>query len=254
MAKYYGVVRSEEYLAHYGVKGMRWGVRKAIEKGNSRSLARHYKRASKKLAKLNARADRNALINKASNLDAISKKARNIGRIGLGVATLGTGASIGMKHRLNRQNAINTNAVDSLKKQYTDSVVGAATARKYIDANKSLGLNTLQKNFEADIDYYHKTAQKISNYDLPSAKHKLQSTNTLNGKLRDASRAVQAGGAGVGLIGYGVSAGTKLRSNMLKRKANNRSKMADARRDAQNFKQEMDLAFAGTKYGKKRRK
>lgn len=28
MASYYGVVRSGESLTHYGVKGMKWGVRK----------------------------------------------------------------------------------------------------------------------------------------------------------------------------------------------------------------------------------
>ena len=28
MSEYYGVQRSEEYLAHYGVLGMHWGVRK----------------------------------------------------------------------------------------------------------------------------------------------------------------------------------------------------------------------------------
>ena len=33
MAQYYGVVRSDESLAHYGVKGMRWGVRKKQPSG-----------------------------------------------------------------------------------------------------------------------------------------------------------------------------------------------------------------------------
>lgn len=44
MATYYGVERSSEYLKHDGVKGMRWGVRKALD--------RHYKKAKAKLAKL----------------------------------------------------------------------------------------------------------------------------------------------------------------------------------------------------------
>lgn len=44
MATYYGVERSSEYFQHDGVKGMRWGVRKALD--------RHYKRAKAKLAKL----------------------------------------------------------------------------------------------------------------------------------------------------------------------------------------------------------
>ena len=32
MAQYYGVERSSDCLAHYGVKGMKWRVRKALKK------------------------------------------------------------------------------------------------------------------------------------------------------------------------------------------------------------------------------
>ena len=52
MAKYYGITRSHEYLAHYGIKGMRWGVRKAIEKGNTEALLKHYRKTANKLNKL----------------------------------------------------------------------------------------------------------------------------------------------------------------------------------------------------------
>lgn len=52
MAQYYGVTRSGEELSHYGIKGMKWGVRKAILTGNERALNRHYRKAAKKLAKL----------------------------------------------------------------------------------------------------------------------------------------------------------------------------------------------------------
>lgn len=49
---YYGVTRSTDHLAHYGVKGMRWGVRRALATGNQAALDRHYRRAARKLAKL----------------------------------------------------------------------------------------------------------------------------------------------------------------------------------------------------------
>ena len=51
MAEYYAVERSQEYLAHYGIKGMRWGVQKAKYKGNKKALARHYSKALKKIQK-----------------------------------------------------------------------------------------------------------------------------------------------------------------------------------------------------------
>ncbi len=56
MSEYYAIERSSEYLAHYGVKGMKWGVRKAIESGNSKRLAKHYAKALKKIKKLNTKA------------------------------------------------------------------------------------------------------------------------------------------------------------------------------------------------------
>lgn len=57
--EYYGAATTptEDFLAHYGVKGMKWGVRKSIMKGNEKRLARQYAKAEKKLAKLQKRAD-----------------------------------------------------------------------------------------------------------------------------------------------------------------------------------------------------
>lgn len=49
---YYAVERSTDHLAHYGVKGMRWGVRRALATGNQALLDKHYRKAAKKLAKL----------------------------------------------------------------------------------------------------------------------------------------------------------------------------------------------------------
>ena len=38
MARYYGVTRSSEYLAHYGIQGMRWGHRKTPGSSGHRSF------------------------------------------------------------------------------------------------------------------------------------------------------------------------------------------------------------------------
>lgn len=56
----YAIDRSDEYLAHYGIKGMKWGVRKAVESGNARSLDRHFRKAQRKLARLRKRAESGA--------------------------------------------------------------------------------------------------------------------------------------------------------------------------------------------------
>ncbi len=52
MAQYYAVERSSEYLAHYGVRGMKWGVRKAIDRiGGNFRRSKQYMDAHKKLQK-----------------------------------------------------------------------------------------------------------------------------------------------------------------------------------------------------------
>lgn len=63
MSEYYGVsTPTSDFLAHYGVKGMKWGVRKAIEEGGraatNRSLSRQFRKAERKLRKLNYYTDR----------------------------------------------------------------------------------------------------------------------------------------------------------------------------------------------------
>lgn len=83
MSEYYAVVRSNDELAHYGVRGMKWGVRKAIERGNDRKLSRAYMKAEKKLAKLNLNADRKMQANIAESEKKKQAASRHIGAAGL---------------------------------------------------------------------------------------------------------------------------------------------------------------------------
>lgn len=95
MGVYYGIQRSSDYLAHYGVKGMRWGVRKAIDAKDTKALARHYDKATRKLAKLQNRA--NLLVQKGN-------KKSNLELAGLGAASAGSFAALGAlnKHFRNK--------------------------------------------------------------------------------------------------------------------------------------------------------
>lgn len=52
MSEYYAIIRSNSELQHYGVRGMKWGVRRAIDTGNQKKLDKHFQKAAKKLAKL----------------------------------------------------------------------------------------------------------------------------------------------------------------------------------------------------------
>lgn len=83
--EYYGVASTpmDDYLAHYGVRGMKWGVRKAIKTGDSQKLSKQYAKAQKKLEKLNAR---------AANVSKYKKKAL---KYGAGAALTGAAAIAG---------------------------------------------------------------------------------------------------------------------------------------------------------------
>lgn len=61
MAEYYAVERTSEYLAHYGIRGMKWGVRKAIASGNPARLTKQYMKAVKKLGKLSLNANQGVM-------------------------------------------------------------------------------------------------------------------------------------------------------------------------------------------------
>lgn len=87
MAEYYAVERSTEYLAHYGVKGMRWGVRKAVESGNGDRLNRHARKAAQKLVRLKAKAD---IIQNAQEY----KGYKQLAKTGLAVGGLGIGSGL----------------------------------------------------------------------------------------------------------------------------------------------------------------
>lgn len=112
--EYYAVVRTGEHLEHYGVKGMRWGVRKALITGNQKALDRHFRKAAKKLKKLeqmglnskkySARSaaygaaaigmGRHGLIGVGRGLKAIGAVSQNAsGKLGNYVKTVGKGVS-----------------------------------------------------------------------------------------------------------------------------------------------------------------
>ena len=88
MAKYYGVERSNEYLAHYGIKGMRWGVRKALERGDSKALDRHYRKALAKAKKLNTKAN---ISRSQQEYKGRMSDAATLGLSGAGIAGMGIG-------------------------------------------------------------------------------------------------------------------------------------------------------------------
>lgn len=112
MSEYYGVsTPSSDFLAHYGVKGMKWGVRKALRSGNDAALRKHYMKASKKLADMSLKA--NNVVNE-QKYQAWRKKARKDavggsigGALGGATGTLLGGAMAGARYGLTPMQTFN---------------------------------------------------------------------------------------------------------------------------------------------------
>lgn len=266
---YYGVTRTDEYLAHYGIKGMKWGVRKAIESGNSARLGRQYRKAQKKLAKLEARANNGKKYAKraaalgagaaaagglaAAGTTRIAQGIRRAGIAGVG-ATKAVGealVSAGGSKKL-RSTGIGAKMRTAGHKMQTISpnvARGAGTAASAVyNFGKSSSISNSARNLlKSDAVQnlgrgYHGVGGKyVRGAGQLIGKGANKAHSALNGVSNNTIARIGAGAAAAGL-GAGA-AYNAYRAATTKRAA----------KKAAQFRSEMNKAFAGTQYGKKPR-
>lgn len=126
--EYYGFASTptEDYLTHYGVRGMKWGVRKALHKKSDKALSRQYRKAQKKLEKYKEKMN----LTKQENEDAYHTGKT----IRTGIGALGSlGAGYGIRKAIVDnpvlQNSVRANAmVPSL----AATLLGAGLAAKEV--------------------------------------------------------------------------------------------------------------------------
>lgn len=208
MSEYYAVHRSGDSLAHYGIKGMRWGVRKAIQSGNDKALSKQFKKAQKKLAKLEKRGNSGKkYTSRAVKLAAASAAAG-------GLAVAGTkGVAKGLK------------AAGSAIGRAGHKHLGVGTGARRVAGSVNTGLTNAGKavekwgNSKTHLNFITRNGGK-EHYVLNNG---------------PAAR-IAAGAAGLGLAG--AAGYNAYRAATAKR---NRKKAAA-------FRSEMNKAFAGTKY------
>lgn len=209
MSEYYAVQRSTDHLAHYGVKGMKWGVRKAIAYGNQRALDSHFRKAAKKLAKLH---------DKAFNSNKYAAKSLAYGVAATGTGTLAVGG---------------TKLTGTMLKK-----IGNAT-------EKRAGKNALVKRAGHVIQ---RAGDKIEEWGKPNITYPNKGKINLNDPSTwKYAKAVNTNkndlyfrlGAGAATLGLGAAAARNAYIS-----ANGR-KYAEK---ANTFRQAMDESFSGTKY------
>ena len=221
MSEYYAVVRVSDSLAHYGIKGMRWGVRKAIQRGNERVLSRQYQKAEKKLKKLSEKAD-------IEKQKAIAKKYNRRAAIASGVGLVGLSALTGNK-MVARRMAKDAITILPLNKKSARKkrIVGDG---KGIYKGESLGIGPVGN----------------SGYErIPVEGGKTSSRPNGFKSIEKIAKAVTVAGLGAAAYQKGKSLAAKYRTT------NKGHAKAIAKRDS--WKKEMRVAFNGTKYAGKSR-
>lgn len=234
--EYYGAASTptEDFLAHYGVKGMKWGVRKAIQKGSDRALRRKYKKAERKLAKL-------------EKLGSNGKKyAKRAARYGAGAALAGglaAAGTSGVSKAINYSSAGAGKAYAGVGKGM--HAVGGLMSRSGVPGVKNAGAYMMGKGRAMS-----RSGEKVKQGMLKagSAVDKWGRSTSIADSVKGAKPAplknvsnntIARVGAGALGAGLGIAAGR------------NAYRAATAKKhaaQAKEFRTEMNKAFAGTKY------
>lgn len=209
----------DNYLMHYGIKGMKWGVRRAIQKGDSKRFARNYKRARKKLDRLEQKAS-------MADQKAESRKYAKRALIGAGIGTAGVGIGSRnlVKTFIKGRHAANAVAegVKELAKGINAPGVKPITIKEITIKENTIPETVLKEN------------TITSQSSLPSASSKSVGRGARS-KLRQATTV-----AGLGALGYAGYAGGRSLAAKYRITKKGHAK-AVAKRNA--FKKEMDYVF-----------
>ena len=227
--EYYGsssVGSNKDFFAHYGVKGIKWGVRNAIALGNQKRLDRHFAKAVKKLNKLQ---------DKALHSGKYAAKAAGYGAAAAGAGALAIGGTGLVKKGMNVTGKAMETAGRKMLDSHKHGTLGTILTRTGHSVNKAGDAVGTWGNLKSK-PVYKKIAKTVT--DRVTGKTKTVFVYSQVGKRMSNDTKFRIG-AGAAALGLGALAAKNAYT------ASNSRKYYDK---ASRFKTAMDDAFSGTKY------
>ena len=160
-----------DYLQHYGVIGMKWGVRKyQSEKGNlteegKKRYSKEYSKATKHLIKLDAKAAKGAAASTNRAKAKVAKLQAKGTKLEAKAAKAGK-KEVKLENKLNKSGWRNQKQIDKYAKYKAKSAKLQAKGSKFIA--KSAKLNETIKKGEAQYEKYTKKGSKFYDQMLKS--------------------------------------------------------------------------------------
>ena len=246
--EYFGVATTpmDNYLAHYGVRGMKWGVRKAIASGNKARLGRQYAKAQKKLAKLEKQAaNSKKYARRAAALGAGAAAAGGLAAAGTGGIVRGMAGVARVGKHVPKAMVRAGELASKVGLSKTGSRLIRAGNTMQVAENRGRGITTKMAGATQSVynwgkstsisDAARKGIDRVRGNSLGNAGAgaALRAKGALKGVSNNTIARI-----GAGAVGAGLAAGA----------ARNAYKAATAQKRAAQFRSEMNKAFAGTQY------